>query len=470
MNTRRTTCVLLLAGMTLLSLVGCGGSNSMSATHNPPPAVHDEWTWVSGSDSVNQLGIYGTKGTATVGDTPGGRVHAVAWIDASGNFWLFGGFGISSTYMDRDLNDLWEYSGGKWTWVSGSNLNNQPGIYGTKGTASVNNVPGARQNLVSWVDTSGDFWLFGGLGIDSTGTGGELNDLWKYDPTTKTWTWKSGSNLVNQYGVYGTEGVAAPNNVPGARFGANSWVDASGNLWLFGGFGWDPTGIVGLLNDLWRYSPTTNTWTWMSGSNIANQYGVYGTEGMAESNNVPGARSGAVAWTDAAGNFWLFGGDGGDANGARCRETGSPCLLNDLWKYSVGEWTWMGGSNLNNEPGAYGTQGIAAHGNIPPPRSDALGWTDATGNFWLFGGIGPYDFNDLWKYSNGEWTWMGGSRSQCPTGSYGTQGTTAPSNVPGGRNDAVGWTDKSGNLWLFGGGDSFCNGSGTYNDLWEYQP
>jgi hypothetical protein len=43
--------------------------------------------------------------------------------------------------------------------------------------------------------------------------------------------------------------------MPGARFGAHSWTDASGNLWLFGGQGGDATGNVGYLNDLWKYTP-----------------------------------------------------------------------------------------------------------------------------------------------------------------------------------------------------------------------
>ncbi len=37
----------------------------------------------------------------------------------------------------------------------------------------------------------------------------------------------------------------------------SSWIDSSGNLWLFGGYGYDSTGTVGKLNDLWQYSPTT---------------------------------------------------------------------------------------------------------------------------------------------------------------------------------------------------------------------
>jgi hypothetical protein len=44
---------------------------------------------------------------------------------------------------------------------------------------------------------------------------------------------------------------------------------------------------------------------------------------------------------------------------------------NDLWKYSGGQWTWMGGSNLADQPAVYGTQGTPGLGNIPGPRFSA---------------------------------------------------------------------------------------------------
>ena len=147
----------------------------------------------------------------------------------------------------------------------------QSGIYGTLGVASASNVPGGREYAVSWTDSNGNFWLFGGMGYDSVGTlGFGLNDLWEFNPTTKMWTWVSGSNTVpgangSQPGVYGTQGVPATTNVPGGRFGAVSWIDSNGNFWLFGGNGQDAPN--GFLNDLWEFSPTTKMWTWMSGSN-----------------------------------------------------------------------------------------------------------------------------------------------------------------------------------------------------------
>jgi N-acetylneuraminic acid mutarotase len=35
---------------------------------------------------------------------------------------------------------------------------------------------------VTWVDSKGNLWLFGGDGADSESSQVELNDLWRYQP------------------------------------------------------------------------------------------------------------------------------------------------------------------------------------------------------------------------------------------------------------------------------------------------
>jgi hypothetical protein len=46
----------------------------------------------------------------------------------------------------------------------------QPGVYGTLGTPAAGNVPGGREGAASWIDESGNFWLFGGCGALGMGT------------------------------------------------------------------------------------------------------------------------------------------------------------------------------------------------------------------------------------------------------------------------------------------------------------
>ena len=236
---------------------------------------------------------------------------------------------------------------GQWTWDGGPNTANASGVYGTQGSAAAGNLPGARYDASSWTDSSGDFWLFGGIGYDSSGVTGYLNDLWRYSPSTGLWTWVGGGNLANASGLYGTLGTAAAGNVPGARQAASSWIDSSGNLWLFGGVGYDSSGAVADLNDLWQYSPSTGLWTWVGGGNLANASGLYGTLGTAAAGNVPGARYSASSWMDASGNLWLFGGAGYDSTGA----VGN---LNDLWRYapSTGQWTWVSGGMVTMPAGS----------------------------------------------------------------------------------------------------------------------
>jgi N-acetylneuraminic acid mutarotase len=317
----------------------------------------------------------------------------VRWTDAAGNFWLFGGTGLDSTGNLSDLNDLWKYSAGEWTWMSGSDVGNKSGMYGTLGTASPSNIPGGRGFAVSWTDAAGNFWLFGGEGYDSAGHDSLLNDLWKY--SAGQWTWEGGSDIYGQSGTYGTEGTAAAGNVPGARDYALSWTDAAGNLWLFGGQGYDSAGTLNRLNDLWKYN--VGEWTWVSGSDVVNQAGTYGTQGSPAPSNVPGARQAPAGWIDKAGNLSLFGGNGLDS-------TGTNSHLNDLWQFSAGQWTWMSGSNVGGQLSTYGTQGTAAPSNVPGARVSAVTWTDNAGNLWLLGGDGLKSngvedaLNDLWKY------------------------------------------------------------------------
>ena len=353
------------------------------------------WTWESGSDTCNQTGSYSSLGSTDPGNVPGARASSVSWIDNSDNLWLFGGFGYDPAGNVDLLNDLWKFDGANWTWVSGSKTSNQPGSYGTLGSADAGNVPGARSSSVSWIDSSGNLWLFGGYDYDSAGNVDLLNDLWKFDSVvSKTWTWVSGSNTYNQVGSYGTKGSAGTGNVPGARSSSVSWKDSDGNLWLFGGWGYDSAGNVGLLNDLWKFDGVSK-WTWISGSNTYNQAGSSVGVGVTAASNIPGARQYSVSWIDSSNNLWLFGGIGYDF-------AGNVNLLNDLWIFDGTNWTWLSGYG---QAGSYGTIGVAATGNTPGARSRSVSWIDSTGKLWLFGGY-DYDsatndggyLNDLWSY------------------------------------------------------------------------
>lgn len=411
------------------------------------------WTWVSGDNTQGQSGIYGIKGVPADANKPGARWQGVSWIDGSDNLWLFGGLSGSAT--TGYLNDLWKFDGTRWTWMSGDNTTNQYGVYGVKGTADDANKPGTRFRLVSWTDSQGGLWLFGGRGYAAS-TSGLLNDLWKFDGSR--WAWISGDSTTNQGSVYGTKGIPADTNKPGAREFFISWTDSLGNLWLFGGSNFSNS----YLNDLWKFDGTQ--WTWVSGDNIANQRGVYGTKGVAEDSNKPGARWGSASWIDSSNNLWLFGGSGYDS-------TGVFGALNDLWKFDGSRWAWISGDTIVNQIGVYGTKGSAADENKPGARHASVAWIDMSGNLWLFGGYSGTFFNDLWKFDGTRWTWVSGDNAPDQVGVYGEKGVAAPGNKPGARGHSVSWIDSNGNLWLFGARCFDASKSVIhYNDLWKYSP
>jgi len=357
MKTKALVLSLLVAGLLLRPSEGLG-QQAKQAT-----ITSAQWTWVSGSNTINHAGVYGTKGVAASTNMPGSRQQAASWVDPLGNFWVFGGYGEDIFASSGWLNDLWKFDGTNWTWMGGTSNVNNWGVYGTRGIADPNNTPGGRAQATSWVDAQGIVWLFGGNGQGEQYYRGYLNDLWKFDGTN--WTWVSGTGAIAQQGMYATKGTPAPQNLPGSRYGASGWVDATGRLWLFGGVGYDLGGSQGNLNDLWMFDGAN--WTWVNGSNTSFQNGHYGTQGVPDPANSPSGRQDASAWVDDTGHFWLFGGYGYDA-------AFSQGALGDLWKFDGSIWTWVAGAAVVNQPGAYGTKGTGAGGNLPGSRYGASAW------------------------------------------------------------------------------------------------
>jgi len=480
-------------------LIGSAGAGSPAGAQTTEP---NEWTWVGGSNTCCQAGNYGIEGVAAAANLPSGRAQSATATDSQGNLWLFGGESIAGPN-----NDLWELNSStkQWVWVSGSNTAGAPGNWGVMGSAAAANVPSARNSAAAWIDSNGNFWLFGGSGVDSNNVGGLLNDLWEYTPATKQWTWMAGSNALvcDLNTVYNKTICDEPAvNGPGGRDGEVTWTDSQGNLWLFGGNSYDSSGTGGIFNDFWEYSTSSDSWIFRGGATqivCINPGGgnclgseppqpQYGTLGVPDAGNNPGGRANAVGWTDSGGNLWIYGGENRIQAGPLDY---NEVFFDDVWKYdfSSNEWTWMAGANGSAAsqggvavfPGVYGTLGVSATGNTPGSRIYQSTWTDKAGNFWLYGGVQTLAqtplFSDIWVFnpSSLNWAWMGGSAgasSVCSEGLcqqpavYGALGAAAASNSPGGRGYGNSWTDSAGNFWLFGGGYPAY----PDNDLWEYQP
>ncbi|MEM9649975.1 MAG: kelch repeat-containing protein [Bacteroidota bacterium] len=420
-----------------------------------------QWTWVKGSDTVNHLGNYGIQGVASVSNNPPARANPAYWTDLDGNFWMFGGLIQRSGQSNIILNDLWKFDPitEQWTWVHGPTLNTASGgQYGLQGIGAPTNLPPARYlGKANWTGPDGHLYMFGGARL-----GGPLNDLWKYDISLNQWTWLAGSSNVNAAVSYGTKGVPAITNDPGARYQCTSnWV-ADNKLWLLGG----RKGIGDQGNDLWSYDITTNLWTWVSGVQTISPAGNYGTKGITNNTNQPPGRGYPTTWKGFNGDLYLFGGAKGAVN------------FNDVWRYNLASntWTWVSGSAAPNNTGHDGGWCETDVSFTPRARYETgTGLTLNTCNRaqWFFGGyaIDQFaEFNDLWIYNSEENTWALVRGVNTPNGnfSYGTKGVPASTNEIPARGGMCTWTDQHQNLWVFGG-YSVLNGH-TYADLWKFTP
>jgi gliding motility-associated-like protein len=273
------------------------------------------------------------------------------------------------------------------------------------------------------------------------------------------WTWISGSPVGNPPANYGAQGVPFPSNTPPGLYECAEWTDLNGNFWIHGGL---TSQAATIENCLWKYDPATGIWTWMKGASTAGSAGVYGVQGVPSPANYPSGRSYApISWTDANGDFWLYGGVGFDINGTQGN-------LQDLWRYTVAtnEWTWMAGPDTVDGLPNHGTILVPAITNVPHgTQESASNWVDATGKLWMYCGTWA---DDMWMYdpATNLWTWMSGQNvSPVPT-NFGTLGVTSPTNTPGNRWVFNKWTDQQGNFWIYSG----FQDNGFAGDMWMYNP
>ena len=78
-----------------------------------------------------------------------------------------------------------------------------------------------------------------------------------------------------------------------------------------------------IFDDIWSYDLTTGAWAYEAGDcdipNLANS--THGVKGIPSLMNSPQSRYGGNAWTDKAGNAWIFGG-------------GYTGYTNDVWSFA----------------------------------------------------------------------------------------------------------------------------------------
>jgi uncharacterized repeat protein (TIGR01451 family) len=410
------------------------------------------WTWIKGCGS-NQAGVCELKVKVESFSHPEVNPGATTskaphWQDSEGNLWVHGSdhqlYGQSAYFFSY----LWKFNSAtkQWQWMDGK-LNWYPEVMPDPvlGAEHPDYDPGYRINGQTWTDLDDNLWLFGG-NIKS--------DLWRYNKQTKMWAKMHGPNITNVYGTYGSQGMPAPQNVPGSREDAVTWVDDAGNLWLFGGEGYGATTGMNKLNDLWKYDISTNQWIWMKGSNEVNGAEVSNGIGFSDAANTPPSSNYKNnGWKDNDNNLWLY-------------------VNNSVWKYNIATNMWSKMKAAQNRN--YGVLNVASNSNSPGLRRDYATWKEPNGDLILYGGMQinfSYEFGaDLWKYSiaSNMWTWIGGSKVGDMEANYGEMGEVSYNNIPGSRFRTLAWSDNNGNRYLYGGqgfeGDEFSNF--ILNDVW----
>ena len=393
------------------------------------------WTRLKGDTVPYTTAVFGTLGVASPSNTPPGLYEPEQWIDQQNNIWIYGGV--------PGYSDMWKFNMQtlEWTWVAGPGGLQLMPSYGTKGVSSPLNTPGVSgmYSQANWTDHSGNLWLMQPLN----------SVLWKFDTQTLEWTWIAGDTTALLPPVYGVQGVPSPLNTPGPRGElGNCWVDSAGNFWVFGGWS-----NLGYFSDMWRFDVTTNEWTWIKGPDTVGLGGIYGSKGIPDPLNNPGARGTHTKWTDSDGNFWIFGG-GFSAN-----------YYNDIWRFNIStyDWTWMHGLPYVNGSSHTGGLCVSDAANLPKPRWEHRScWNDLQDNFWMYSGVSyGGSGSDLWYYNplTNIWTQIFGNMNSGAAW-FGIIGIPDPANNPGMRAGAVSWMDTLGNLWMFGGD--------SRNDIWRF--
>jgi len=481
-----------------------GGGNYPSGELWVYDSTTTKWAYLNGTLGTTKTnGVFNSQGNFTASNQPGSFQFASGWSDLTGVGYVFGGQGYDSIGIYGYLNNVWKFdvsqgASGQWNWMSGASTNSAVINVGVQGVAAASNLLGPRKNTFSWVDGTGNFNLFGGLGYDggntiygvAPGKEGFLGDHWIWDGAN--WTWFAGNSFR------AANSGAAPVSPP-SRAQTQLVSDGIGNYYFFGGAGIAVAGAYqGYANDTWQWDGSIWSRLIAAGTTAGDRVGVYPALGTPASatTKYPGGRTGAMSWYSTqkypGGRMYIFGGLGCDFTGAAnyCVTNQDMGYMNDMWEFDPAggppTYNWISGLKTNTFNGPqplanYGFQSVYNSTNLPGARAAGATWKDSSGKLYMFGGYGlsisstlGY-LNDLWVYdlskgALGQWSWISGGSGLNASGVYGVMGYADPANVPGARDEAAYWTDSSsGYFYLFGGyGYDSTGATGYLNDLWRW--
>lgn len=377
-----------------------------------PCACVGQFRFVSGSAVGGALSTPSAPGTKRLPPLlrsnvllSGGRQGVCTWVLADiAVHW--GGYGAgtlsSGAPANGFLRDTWTQTRDTnvWTRVAGSDLLAPDAV-----PSSLGLEPAGRLGAACWVDALDArlAYLYGGYTEASNGAvQGVLEDVWRFNLSDYTWTYVSGTAVLD-----------APSTAtsPGARFDASVAV-VGPNVWVVGGK------RVGFLNDVWVWSSVTLQWRLVLGT---------GSVTIA-SPSQPSGRAGAVAWTRGAHFYYGLGYGYGPA------DLHTVGYLSDMWLFNTtsATWTLAGVASTPNRLSApFELNGPLLLGprNSPGGRSHSMlialasdgaivvaGVSGATSR--MGGGAGV--INDAWLFdeTSRQWAYYGGQFSALLPGVY----------------------------------------------------
>lgn len=266
--------------------------------------------------------------------------------------------------------------------------------------------------------------------------------------------WTQGSDVSNQHSVTCTDCSAvsgknlesSTNNrrfYPGGRAETASWCDADGNLWMFGGTGYDdlPSEEPRLLNDLWLFNCTDQSWKMVEQETQVVNETLLPTK---DRKKIPKRRRQAASCGVTGLIFVIFGGMDGEGN-----------ALSDTWLFDIVISKWLplyANNNLQN----------VSLSTRPPARYDMASWCLGD-QLVIFGGHGQdAELDDMWSFSLRSLTWSRVEQFSVAKDVSSEQETLFPPPVIG----PATWTGFNNTLHLV---PSDCLGnSTTVHNVWEF--
>lgn len=248
---------------------------------------------------------------------------------------------------------------------------------------SPTNIPMARfAHTWTPLNSSNGFLMFGGTTLAS----GYLNDIWRFNVTTRNWAWIIGSATTgNQAAIRGTVGVSGPANVPAGTYGAEAdMAYGTDKMYMFAG------NSGSLINELWMFDFTIRQWTYLSSSAMAGNFML--------NSQYPGARRYfSVVTIPNTPLLAMLNGDGYSLQG-------HVYGLSEIWVLNTtsNKWSWIRGESSTTDIGSYGQMGVTSSLSLPPRRYiESASWAPKRNQLVLFGGY-VYE-NSAYSYRDDVW-------------------------------------------------------------------